>query len=74
MSDLIRRLRKRAPYWNVIDAQNMLDAADRIEADEALLRQALEAFDSMYGRKPERVEKVVAALRARLDNKLKEPK
>jgi len=29
-------------------------------------RQALDAFDSMYGRKPERVEKVITTLRATL--------
>jgi hypothetical protein len=35
-------------------------------ADRQLLQQALDAFDSMIGRKPERVDQVIAALRERL--------
>ena len=39
MADIAKRLRKRAPHWNVIDAENMLEAATRIEALEAENRQ-----------------------------------
>ena len=39
MSDIVKRLRKRAPHWNVIDAENMLEGAARIEALEAENRQ-----------------------------------
>jgi hypothetical protein len=35
-------------------------------ADRELMQQALDAFDSMIGRKPERVDQVIAALRERL--------
>ena len=34
--------------------------------DTALLREALEGYESMYGRKPERIEKIITALRERL--------
>ena len=34
--------------------------------DTALLRQALEGYESIYGRKPERIEKIITALRERL--------
>ena len=35
-------------------------------SDTALLRMALEGYESMYGRKPERIEKIITALRERL--------
>ncbi len=38
--------------------------------DTALLRQCLEGYESMTGRKPERIEKLVTALRERLGEKV----
>ena len=37
--------------------------------DTALLRQCLEGYESMTGRKPERIEKLVTTLRERLGEK-----
>ena len=38
--------------------------------DTALLRMALEGYESMYGRKPERIEKIITDLRERLGEKV----
>ena len=69
MTDIVDRLR----LYVEQDAHEAADEIERLraerEADKALMRQALAAFDSMLGRKPEAVEKVVAALRERLGEK-----
>lgn len=54
---------------SLIDDDGTCDCDPTYVNDATLLRQALEAFESMYGRRPERVEQVVSALRERLGEK-----
>lgn len=68
MTDLPQRLRENVTLeYNDID-DLMTEAADRIEADEALMRQALEYIKEVdYG--PYDSAPLVAALRERLGEK-----
>jgi hypothetical protein len=63
--DLIRSLRNFSPD----DTLERVAAADALEADEALLRQALEALEFEYGGEPCGTHEAITALRARLEGK-----
>ena len=70
MSDLVQRLR--SGEWTRRGPEIVREAADRIEADEALMRKALEALislskDHTYVKPTERA--IIAALRERLGDK-----
>jgi hypothetical protein len=57
----------KAPNFIPVEGHPMLEAADRIDADETLMRNALEALEWEYGGEPCGGQAAINALRKRLE-------